>query len=468
MTRDSIGLVLIAALLALSGGFLLGTGLMSQHIFLLLVGFTALAYLLGRWRMSASEQWLPGLLALAMLAKLAGSSLRYYVLEVVYNGSGDGGRYHNFGLLIADTWRSLVVPDMTTVGFGSEGTRFTAWMTGLIYAPYEPSQLGGFWMLSILAFVGQFFFYLAFRAATPDHRWKRYAILIFFWPTLVYWPSSIGKEALLIFFLGIGSWAVARVYRRYQVRWLPLIGAAAFLASLVRVHVAAVFAGAILGGLLLDRRKEDAPPAFNRLLVLMVVVAVGVPIAFGVADRFGVDLANVSSESLDPVFSDIGDMTEQGGSAVSGGVIRTPLDIPAGILKVLFRPLPIEAGNAQMLIASLEGTALLGLVLWQAPAMFRNRKKIWRSPYLLYCAIFSFLFIWAWSSILNLGILARQRSLVFPMLFAVIAALGWDKARTSRKERASMQINTSAAQADPPATSRLVDSGSDFRRGPDG
>lgn len=94
-------------------------------------------------------------------------------------------------------------------------------------------------------------------------------------------------------------------------------------------------------------------------------------------------------------------------------------------MKVLFRPLPIEARNAQMLVSSIEGTLLLGLMLWQLPNMIRNRHQIRQSPYMLFCFVYTSLFIWAWSAILNLGIIARQRSLVIPFVLALVAALGW-------------------------------------------
>lgn len=437
MTKDTIWVVLTAVLLTVTSGFLVGTRTLSIHLYLMMLLFVAVAYLLGQKTKSDRESWLPGLMAAAMIAKLVGSSLRYYVLEFIYNGSGDAGRYHGFALVIADTWRNLSVPDITAVAFGSEGTRFTAWATGLLYGPYEPSMLGGFWIHAMLAFIGQLFFYLAFRTAAPDNRWKRFAILIFFWPTLIYWPSSIGKESLILLFLGIGAWAVAHLYRNYALRWLPFIAAAAFMVSMVRVHVAAIFAVAAILAVLFENRKVRAPPPHRRILILVIGAAVALPLAFGVADQFGVDLEEVSLEDVDPVFANVQGMTGQGGSAVSGGVITSPVDIPAGVLKVLFRPLPYEARNLQMLISSLEGTALLVLMLWQTPNMVRNRRLLRQSPFLLFCIAYSAFFIWAWSAILNLGILARQRSLVFPFVFALVAALGWETQEDSKHDATS-------------------------------
>lgn len=444
VTDPSFLVMALAGLLTVFFGFLIGTGLVDRHLIVMFIAMVAVAYLLGRRVKSREEPWLPGLLSLGMMAKLVGASVRYYVLVVVYHRSGDATRYNNFAPDIAETWRSLQVPDMTTVAFGSEGTRFTAWVTGLLYAPYQPSFQGGFWMFAFLAFLGQLLLYLAFRKVVDSRRWRRFAILVFFWPTLIYWPSSIGKEALIMLFLGIGCWAAANLYQDYRVRWLPLIGGSAYLIGMIRIHVAALFVGSLFLAVLLAKRRKSSEAVFRRVVVILIGVVALVPLAIGVGQEFGVDSTTLGADDIDPVFSDVGDTTQQGGSSVSGGVIRTPLDVPAGVLKVLFRPLPIEAHNVQMLASSVEGTLLLGLLIWQLPNMIRNRHQIRRSPYMLFCFVYTSLFIWAWSAILNLGILARQRSLAIPFVLALIAALGW-----SLEENGSEPDPRLASDSDP-------------------
>ena len=95
-------------------------------------------------------------------------------------------------------------------------------------------------------------------------------------------------------------------------------------------------------------------------------------------------------------------------------------------LREYFIALEVEAKNLQMLASSVEGMLLLGLILWRAPRIVANVRLIRRSPYLMFCTVYTALFIWAWSAILNLGILARQRALVIPFVLALVAALGWD------------------------------------------
>ena len=437
---SSATLILVGITLVL--GFLIGSDLVTRHLVVMSIGMATAAFILGRRVRSADESWLPGLMAWAMIAKLAGSSIRYYVFTVVYHGSGDAGRYNGYARNIAETWRDLQIPDVTTVAFGSEGTRFTAWVAGLLYAPYEPSFQGGFWIFAFLGFLGQFLLYLAFRKSVRSEYWKRFAIFVFFWPTLVYWPSSIGKEALIMLFLGAGCWAAASLFEEYKLVWLPLIGLSAFLVSMVRVHVAALFVASLLLTVAFARRSGTSKAPTRRAVILLIGVASLVPLALGVGEKFDLDVAALSADTIDPLFDDVGDTTEQGGSSVSGGVIRSPFDVPAGVLKVLFRPLPIEADNFQMLASSIEGALLLGLLLWRLPHLVRNRRLIRDSPYLLFCFVYSCLFIWAWSAILNLGIIARQRSLVIPFILALIAVLGWAAEAPESKPRVEAGLST--------------------------
>lgn len=437
--KSSLTLVVVATAIGSAlFGFLYGTQIVLGHLVVIFVGWLAIAYFLGK---SQDEPWLPTLMTLGMLAKLLGSWARLYVLVELYQGSGDAGRYHGWGLNNAAIWRSFQVPDMVTAGGGGDGTRFTSWITGLLYAPFEPSVLGGFWIFSLLAFLGQFFFYLAFRTAAPTAALKRYAILIFFWPTMVYWPSSIGKEALIMFFLGAGSWAAAAMYKNYHFRWLPVMAGAVFMIGMIRIHVAALLAGSIVLGLMLSKRQRGAFVASRRVLLLITGVFALIPLASLVAADFHMDPLDINSSfgvnDLEPAFAHVEDRTNKGGSAIDGGAIRSLTDIPAGIATVLFRPFPHEAGNAQMLAAGLEGMMLLGLILWRSPQMLRNLRMVRATPYLMFCMIYSSFFIWAWSAMSNLGIMARQRSLVLPFVLAIVATLGW---RTEAEENTADSV----------------------------
>lgn len=441
-----------------------GLGLIAGHIAVLLIVACALAYLIGR-RVALPEerQWLPGLLLGAMVAKLVGASFRYWLLFSIYGGTGDAVEYQRVGVQVAQVWRELSVPAVDTVPItGSYGTKLIAWLTGLLYVPFEQSILGGFWLFSILAFVGQVFLYLAFRNAAARPAWRRYAVVVFFWPTLLYWPSSIGKEAFIIFFMGIAAWGAAHLYRRFRFTWLVPVAVSVGAIGLVRIHVAALLVGSILIGAVFARGPRGIAAALRRFGMVVLGLAAMVPLASGVAQEFGVSLQGaISIESLEPAFGDIGARTEEGGSAVDAGAITSPADIPMGVLKVVFRPLPNEISNIQTAAAAFEGTLLIGFVLWRIPAMVRNSGRL-RTPYMLMSFVYTCGFIFAWSAISNLGIIARQRSLLIPFILALVVGLGWRDSIDVRPGAALERrlrdpgIRASAAGQPLPSEDRLV------------
>ena len=95
--------------------------------------------------------------------------------------------------------------------------------------------------------------------ALPDADHRRYALLIFLWPTMLFWPSSIGKDCWMVFTLGIGALGAARVLMRRPGGYTLLV-VGTLLGSLVRPHVALLelvaFGLAFLIGRQPDRRRR--------------------------------------------------------------------------------------------------------------------------------------------------------------------------------------------------------------------
>ena len=390
------------------------------------------------------REWLQHLVLWGFTAKLAGSFLRYYMAVDLY-GTGDAFRYHSRGVAFAGIWRSLSVPMSDA---GGQGTAFTEVVTGLVYAIYTPTMRGGFLMFAFISFLGQLLFYAAFRPWLKDKALKRYAIAILFFPSLVFWPSSIGKDALMTLFLGLATLGISRMLKRFEVMGLITAGLGLYLAAQVRPHVAIMLALAGALAFLLVRRGPAATGGFKRM-VLLAIAVIGLTFAWGVfASDFGVSLEG-GGDTADPgaFLQRVQNQTAQGGSEVTGGIVTSPLDLPEATLKVLFRPLIYETSSIATLVSALEGTALLLVVVWKTPMMWRNRRMVRGNPLLLLSFFYTGGFIIAFSSILNLGILARQRVQVVPYLLALLITLGWpdepdEQAGAARPARARTPART--------------------------
>jgi hypothetical protein len=372
--------------------------------------------LLVRQARREGDPWVFWLLLAALVMKLLGALLRAYVVSDVYGGEGDSLLYHSEGTRIAaGFWDGDLDTGLETLS----DTDFIYFFTGLIYAVTGPTFLGGFLVYSWLGFLGLFFFYRAFTIAVPDGRRTSYALLLFFLPSLVFWPSGIGKEAWMVFALGLAAYGGARAMSGALARGVPVGALGLWLCWVVRPHVAGLMAVALVVGFVVGRvpRKE-----FGRLLKVAAIVVAILVAGFMIqqAKQFLSDAGIESFGGLTEALTQTGERTSKGGSEFDAVIVETPLDFPAAALTVLFRPLPIEADSTQALIASLEGAFLLILALarirWIAAAFMSIRRR----AYVAFAFVFVVMFIVAYSSIANFGILARQRVQVLPIVLVLL------------------------------------------------
>ena len=399
------------------------------------VGVLAWTWLGARIATEVDQGWLSMLLPLAFIAKMIGSAMRYFVLAEFY-GRGDAFGYHTTGLEMAATWRSLQVPEVTG---GSFGTQVTGQITGLLYTIVSPPLIGGFLLFATLSFIGTVCFYVAFRRTMPRWGVLPYFMLLFFLPTMLFWPSSVGKDALMVLGLGLVALGSVWLFSARFTSGLWMAGAGGLLLGLVRPHILAIAVGSIVLAVVFTRAgRLDVGRAARVFLMVIALIAMAyvVPVA---AARIGID------EGLESFLADQQQHTAQGGSAVLGKPATTPLDLPEATLRVLFRPLPYEAATPGMLLSALEGMALLGLVLWKIPTMWANRRIVRTTPYLILSLAFTTAFVIAFSSVFNLGIIARQRSQVIPFLLVVIVGLGWRKWSPIDRARAGIPREEASA-----------------------
>ncbi len=166
-----------------------------------------------------------------------------------------------------------------------QGTGFIDDLTGLIYALTGPSRLGGFLVYSFIGFWGLFLFHRAARIGLPEGSQRRYALLVFFLPSLVFWPSSIGKEAVMMLSLGLCAYGAARILERQGWGWICL-AAGVGLGYMVRPHVPVVVLAALAVAVVF-RRRRGQPPVLGPVgrVVTIVVLMAAMAFVLGQARR---------------------------------------------------------------------------------------------------------------------------------------------------------------------------------------
>jgi hypothetical protein len=395
------------------------------------------------------EQWLLRIFLLALAAKLAGTFVRYAIVEA---GGGDALGYDRTGEVVADIFRARdwdspvlgeYLPQLT-------GTPFIRLVVGLLYTVTGPTILGGFLFFSWLGFWGQVLFVNAFRLAVPAGRLRLYAVLILFLPSLLFWPSSIGKESWMMFCLGASAYGAARLLASRR-GGIPVLVAGLVGTAMVRPHVTLIVFAALVTAYVLRRpTKPTAVHRVGKLLGIAALLVAGLLVA-GAVQRF-FDLQGLDAEAVDLVLDETGRRSGQGGSEFDNVRATSPARYPGAVIQVLFRPFPFEANNAQAMVASAEGLVLLALFAISIPRLARLPSHAIRRPYVAFAVTYSALFVLAFSAIGNFGILVRQRTQVYPFIIVAVALPA--TMRALRTERTVESEVLATVPASPPPAAR--------------
>ena len=380
---------------------------------LLLVSWPMLAVACRRW----DDPWVTRLLIAGFVLKLASSYARYYVAFSVYGGIADAGTYDHQGRLLAHQWwKGNFTADIGHAHI--VGTGFLMLVTGAIYFLTGPSILSGFLVFSWLGFWGVYLCYRALRLALPDFDHRRYGKLLFFMPSLLFWPSSIGKEAWMMLAIGLAALGAAKLYTRdrfgYLLLALGLVGTA-----MVRPHITVLIVVGVIAGFILRPRNRDA--AFGPLwqIVGLSALVIGGIFAINSAASF-LHVKSVSSKGVQQALNNASSRTSEGGSSFTPAPVHSLTSFPKGIITVLFRPFPWEAHNLQMFFTGLEGLFLFVLFLVSWRRLIRVPWMALRRPYLAFCIPYVFLFVYTFSTFGNYGIITRERVQVLPFVFVLI------------------------------------------------
>jgi hypothetical protein len=376
---------------------------------------------LRRQALREGDRRLFAILAAALILKLLGALVRQYFAVDVYQGASDAIAYHEDALDIAARFRAGIFdPGLDSL----TESDFIRLLTGLIYTVIGPSQLAGFLVFSWLAFWGLFLSYRAFRLAVPDGRGRAYAIVLFFLPSVLYWPSSIGKEAWLMFALGLTAFGTARLLTGSTVRGLMLAGLGVWSAAVVRPHLGAFAGVAIVVAYFARKPRSELGPLafFGKALILAGLVAVAAVLIRNTEEFLSQSRVNTDLDARS-LSADIVDRTQTGGSEFTPyPILESPANATLAVPTVLFRPLLFEANNIQSGLAALEGSFLLVLAIFRLRSVLAAIASIRRQPYLAFALTYSALSIVALSLVANFGILARQRTLLLPFALALVWA----------------------------------------------
>ena len=382
------------------GPVLLGVGL-------LLVRFAA---------RGEADTRMPRILVWALFLKLCGGIARYLVGFGVYGGVADASGYSGHGALLASQFKTL---DFSHLPANIPGTGFIDVLTGVVYTITGPSIIGGYLVFAWFGFWGAYFFYRGVVAALPSVDTTRFAKLIFFLPSVLFWPSSIGKDAWVFLGIGMTVWGMGRLIARLRNGFLALLVGLGITVS-TRPNITAILFAAVFAGYLVrpsNKKASTFGPIYKFVGVVALLIA-GFVVIQQAKDFFGVN--DLSVQSVQNVIDSTTHRTSEGGSSFHASAASSFTHLPQAALTVLFRPYPWQAHNMQALIAAAEGFFLLILTL-RSWSRLRTIGKRLRDPLIVACLVYTLEFIYAFSSFGNFGILTRERVQVFPFFLVLVS-----------------------------------------------
>jgi hypothetical protein len=364
------------------------------------------------WR---GDKLIKSLFAAGIAARLAAAGLYVYTGFFVFNSAVDAFHYWTTGVTLADQFAefgwAVFRPPWSS-------TNLICNLAGIITLVTGNAMPTLFVLFSLAALWGGYFFYRAFCIAFPDGNRGLYGLLVICLPSIVFWSSAVGKDALEQLFIGVAAYGFAKLIRQLSARsiFICIIGLAG--SAMVRPHVGAMLATSMLFPFAVGKTRGGWMTTSAKLL-LVPVLAAGTYFMISQAQTFvGVEGSDYQSTvdrlKAQTKYSDTGGSTFNQGESMAHRVMQGPF--------LIFRPFPWEVHNAMSAIAALEGVGLL-LFAWYKRKEVWALIRQWRQAYVLFVLLFTLEFSLVFSaSTSNFGILARERIMVVPFFLMIFCA----------------------------------------------
>lgn len=362
-------------------------------------------------------QFPAALFLLALTCKGVASLGRFWTAVDLYGGAADALLYHEQGQFVAQYFRAFDFSLFEWYKVRAQGTTEMVYITGVLYSLLPANFPGSFLFFALLAFAGAVFFYRSIRLARPGASTFTYGLLLFFLPSILFWPSSLGKDSWIFLWSGVITWGWAVYITRQRLPALVLCAFGLLMINLIRPHIAAFFVLAMGGAYFLyatkAMRSAVAWLAGGVILVGLIVVLVQSGAEF-------LQLEELSLEAVQEFYLEQQALTTIGGSRYKTVNIFTPSGALIGLITALARPFPWEAHNVQTLLTSFETVVWLMFCWLQRKVFFQRLRTLRSDPFAAFALFYSLAILAALTSIGNFGIIARQRVMALPfwwMLF---------------------------------------------------
>jgi hypothetical protein len=359
-----------------------------------------------------SKRWLTRVMRTSMALHLLAVPMQIFVVDHFYGGIADWNRYVAQGTILGDSFRHF---HFTLAGANVHsivGDSSVSIMAGIVFAIFGTNKLAVFFIFSWLAFMGLVLFYRAFSMTFAGANLRRYAILVFFLPSLIFWTADVSKESIMTLALGLIAYGGAKFLSKRKGGLLPIV-VGTLMAAYVRPNeLALAIAGLVLAVMFMPASPWLQFSGLRRaglFVVMSGVLALAIFLTFHFLHGKGgsLNLSNIAKNNAGH------------GSSIPyhPGLKNYWRDV----YEVLFDPMPFNAHGTGERIAALENLILIGVIL----TSFRSLRILIRASfartYVLMCTLYAVLFLYAFAALGNLGLITRERTLLLPFLLVPLS-----------------------------------------------
>lgn len=376
---------------------------------LTVLGLASVAYF------SRHDPYLRRILFAGLIAHMAASSLFIWIGFRIYGGIADAFHYWTVGLQQAKDFQ-IVGWDVFHGPYWS--TNLINTICGLATLLIGDALPALFIAFALISLAGAYLFYRAFTIAFPNGDHWLFGLLVVLSPSILFWASSVGKDALMQYFLALACLGFAQVLQGRSPRGALccVIGVAGTF--LIRAHIAAMLA---IGMTLPYAAGNSKPGRSSKVarIVLIPLLLVGTYFVIKNAGQM-IYLAADSSASMTEEANNVTRYSQVGGSSFNQGK-----SLPMRILEsplLIVRPFPWEMHSFMAIAPGIESTAWILICLLRRRQIWLTLKN-WRDPYVSFLLAFAIVFVCAFGgAISNFGILSRQRIMVTPFLMMLVCS----------------------------------------------
>jgi hypothetical protein len=363
-----------------------------------------------------NNDWLGRIMTWGLVLHLIAAPLQILVVVHVYHGIADWTRYTHQGAILAPNFRHF---DFTLAGANvrqivNDGSVSIA--TGIAMAIVGINLTSTFLLFSWLSWIGCIFFYRAFALTFQGGDCRRYALMLFFLPSLIFWTADVSKESIMMLSLGLAAYGGAKIFARRRggfVLLVPGVVLGYYIRPNELLLLLSGFAVAMMLPTAAARQNLGGLRRFFSIVLLAGLLGVSVYFTLHYLRGGG---GTLSLNQVHQNNQGVGTGFGSSGIPYSTNVATFPRDV----YEVLFNPLIIKAhGNAQR-VAGLENTILIVLILRSLRNLRILPRASFARPYLMMCFVYSLLFMYTFAALGNLGLIERERVMLLPFLLALL------------------------------------------------